>query len=70
MSVDEVINNAEALINGTEVNYTEASMNSLKDALSSLKKIKAAYTTDKDPMLADIVIIMVKILTECQDMVL
>ena len=55
MSVDEVINNAEALINGTEVNYTEASMNSLKDALSSLKKIKAAYTTDKDPMLADIV---------------
>ena len=43
MSVDEVINNAEALINGTEVNYTEASM------------IKAAYTTDKDPMLADIV---------------
>ena len=27
MSVDEVINNAEALINGTEVNYTEASMN-------------------------------------------
>ncbi len=55
MSVDEVINNAEALINGTEVNYTEASMNSLKDALSALKKIKAAYTTDKDPMLADIV---------------
>ncbi len=55
MSVDEVINNAEALINGTEVNYTEDSMNSLKDALSSLKKIKAAYTTDKDPMLADIV---------------
>ena len=55
MSVDEVINNAEALINGTEVNYTEASMNSLKDALSLLKKIKAAYTTDKDPMLADIV---------------
>ena len=51
MSVDEVINNAEALINGTEVNYTEASMNSL----SALKKIKAAYTTDKDPMLADIV---------------
>ena len=41
MSVDEVINNAEALINGTEVNYTEASMNSLKDALSALKKIKA-----------------------------
>ena len=29
-------------------------MNSLKDALSALKKIKAAYTTDKDPMLADI----------------
>ena len=55
MSVDEVINNAEALINGTEVNYTEASMNSLKDALSALKKIKAAYTTDRDPMLADIV---------------
>lgn len=55
MSVDEVINNAEALINGTEVNYTEASMNSLKDALLALKKIKAAYTTDKDPMLADIV---------------
>lgn len=55
MSVDEVINNAEALINGTEINYTEASMNSLKDALLALKKIKAAYTTDKDPMLADIV---------------
>lgn len=55
MSVDEVINNAEALINGTEVNYTEDSMNSLKDALSALKKIKAVYTTDKDPMLADIV---------------
>ena len=55
MSVDEVINNAEALINGTEVNYTEDSMNSLKDVLSALKKIKAVYTTDKDPMLADIV---------------
>lgn len=54
MSVNEVINNAEALINSTEVNYTEASMNSLKDALSALKKIKAAYTTAEDPMVADI----------------
>lgn len=54
-ATNRIVNNAEALINGTEVNYTEASMNSLKDALSLLKKIKAAYTTDKDPMLADIV---------------
>ena len=54
MSVDEVIENAENLINSTEVNYTEESMNSLKDALSALKKIKAAYTTANDPMIADI----------------
>lgn len=54
MSVDEVIANAETLINSTDVSYTEDSMNSLKDALSALKKIKAAYTTAEDPMVADI----------------
>ena len=54
MSVDEVIDSTENLINGTEVKYTEDSMNSLKDALSALKKIKTAYTTAEDPMVADI----------------
>lgn len=53
-SVDEVIADAEKLINSTEVNYTEDSMKTLKDALSSLKAVKEKYTTPEDKMIADI----------------
>ncbi len=54
MSVDDVIANAEAMINNTNVKYTEDSLTTLKNALNTLKTLKASYTTAEDPMIADI----------------
>ena len=54
MSVDDVIANAEAMINNTDVKYTEDSLTTLKNALNTLKTLKASYTTAEDPMIADI----------------
>lgn len=53
-SVDEVIASAEKLVNNSEANYTEETMSALKNALITLKTLKASYTTASDPMIADI----------------
>lgn len=53
-SVDEVIASAEKLVNNSEANYTEETMSALKNALTTLKTLKASYTTASDPMIADI----------------
>lgn len=53
-SVDEVIANAESIVNSTDVKYTDESMNALKTALEELKTLKDSNTTAYDPMIADI----------------
>ena len=53
-SADEVIAAADALVNSTDVAYTDESMEALKSALASLKELKASGTTADDPMVSDI----------------
>lgn len=53
-SADEVIAAADALVNSTDVAYTDESMETLKSALASLKELKASGTTADDPMISDI----------------
>ena len=53
-SAEEVIAAADALVNSTDVAYTDESMEALKSALASLKELKASGTTADDPMVSDI----------------
>lgn len=53
-TMDEVIASAEAIVNSTDVNYTDDSMNALKTALETLKTLRDANKTAEDPMIAEI----------------
>ncbi|WP_455720182.1 metallophosphoesterase family protein [Agathobacter sp.] len=53
-TMDEVIASAESIVNSTDVNYTDDSMNALKTALEALKTLRDTNKTAEDPMIADI----------------
>ena len=53
-TMDEVIASAETIVNSTDVNYTDDSMNALKTALEALKTLRDTNKTAEDPMIADI----------------
>ena len=53
-TMDEIIASAESIVNSTDVNYTEDSMNALKTALEALKILRDTNKTAEDPMVAEI----------------
>ncbi len=53
-TADEIIESAESIVNSTDVNYTDESMNTLKSALETLKTLKASSQTAEDSMVADL----------------
>ena len=53
-TMDEVIASAESIVNSTDVNYTDDSMNALKTALETLKTLRDTNKTAEDPMAAEI----------------
>lgn len=54
ISVDEVIEQAEAKLADTETEYTAESLSKLQSALATLKALKAAYTTAEDTMVDEL----------------
>lgn len=54
ISVDEVIEQAEAKLADTETEYTAESLSKLQSALATLKALKVAYTTAEDTMVDEL----------------